>query len=442
VGRPERTKSTSIRKHTLLAVIVSVLALMAVALTWIGLGSLGKLTNPRIEETATPPNASRMTIAEKAAMSVIGGLRTPEKGRSAKPLYPPNGGANVSPREKALLAILEKGNDAEAFKALRALAALGGATNRQRLTAIMKDNSWSDELRTEAARALLEAGNAAEALLAVRALAVIGGDANTDTLNTMIKNADLPQALRLEAALGLGIVGTPQAGDALIGAFGMFPEPEVQEQLLGALGHFPFQQIKSKWEEVLNDPKTPPELRVAAVDALSNSSGDALPYLSNLAGSDRDPDVREMSAWAISAHDSEGLLGQDLARMASVEPEADVRRRLYEALLVQANNPSENLLPVIQNETDIAARVAGFNALGDAVKRGASSAITTEFDTKITPELTAIAVSQATLNIRMRAVFALRRADTVAAREALQVISQTPNPKIASAALHGLKKTK
>ena len=270
-------------------------------------------------------------------------------------------------------------------------------------------------------------------------MALIGGDANTGTLSAMVKNLDLPESLRLEAALGLGRIGTSAAGDGLLEAFWTFSEPEIHEQLLGALGHFPFHQIETAFKDYLDDPNTSSELRVAAVDALSNSSYDALPFLVTMAESDRDPEVREMSAWAIAAHSQTGAMGPDLTRMLKAEPDADVRRRLYEALSAQTDNAAESLMPLIESETDIAARVAGFNALGEAIKGGASSA---EFDANIVPELTNVAVSNESLNVRMRAVFALRRADTVAARHALEVISKTSNPKIALAARHGLKPAK
>jgi HEAT repeat protein len=159
----------------------------------------------------------------------------------------------------------------------------------------------------------------------------------------------------------------------------------------------------------------------------------------SMAESDRDPEVREMSAWAIGAHSETGVMGAELTRMLRAEPEADVRRRLYEALSEQNDNSAATLLPLIQSETDVAARIAGFNALGEAIKAGASSA---EFDETIVPELTNVAVSNESLNVRMRAVFALRRADTLAAQQALEVIARTANPKIALAARHGLKPAK
>lgn len=434
-------------------VIVGGLTLLFAVAAWVGFGSPGKLlllgwfgsSGADLRPASESLAPDRLTNAERAAMAIIGGVEAPGKAKLPDALRQAQDGDGVLTREQALITILESGSEAEALKAIRELAALGGELNRRRLAAIMKDNRWPDALRTEAARALLKSENPAEAQFAVRALAVIGGEANTDSLNAMISNTALPKPLRLEATLAMGIIGTPRARESLVAAFRVFPEPEDHEQILGALGQFPFAQIEGTWKQILGDPNTPAEVRVAAVDALAGSSPDALPFLKTMAASDRDPQVREMSAWAISALPGTGeneLLGPDLARMAKVEPDADVRRRLYEALPAQVNNPAESLLPVIQSETDYAARVAGFNALADTVKRGASSGLSAKFDAEIVPELTAIAVSNQSLDVRTRAVFALRKANTPVARQALQTLSQTPNQKIALAARHGLQTAK
>jgi HEAT repeat protein len=283
----------------------------------------------------------------------------------------------------------------------------------------------------------------ADKVRAARGLALIGGTENIDRLVAMIDDPSLPQELRLGAALSMEIVGTPRARDILLNAFSALSDPGAHEQLLGALGKFPFRQIEAKITQVLDDPNSPSSVRVAAVDALAGSSPEALPFLKLKAESDLDPRVREMAAWAISALPAEdGAMGPDLARMATAEPEVDVRRRLYEAMPTQAVNPVESLLPQIKNESDLAARVAGYNAVGDAVRRGTSGTLSGQFDTQMIPELTQIAVSGESVNIRMRAVFAIRRAGTPAAQAALQAITQTPNEKIAQAARHGLKPAK
>jgi HEAT repeat protein len=433
--------------------ILCVLALVTVTGWWIGFGlpekgvpkgltgSSAKGGASRPDSSATPSTNGRLTMLELAALALNEGVRLP-KDQKPKSFKQPNSSGGAPSREETLLQQLETGSEAEASEAIRGLAALGGAVNHQRLGEIMKDEGWSDALRTDAALALLETGKAADARRAVRELAVIGGDANTGRLDGIVKDAALSKDLRLEAALGLGIIGTPRAADALIDAFATFSDPQTQEQLLEPLGRFPFPQIEATWREFLADPNTSNQLRVAAVDALSNSSPESLPFLKTLAASDRDPKVREMSAWAISVQGQNGSLGPELARMTTSEREPDVRRRLYEALLAQAANPAESLLPQIRNETDIAARMAGFNAVGDAVKRNATPGLTATFNAHIVPELTQVALSSESLNIRMRAVFALRRADTPAARQALLEISQTQTPQIASAASHGLKASK
>lgn len=372
-------------------------------------------------------------------MAVIGGGNGSEKAKLPEALQKSPQGT----REQELINLIENGSRAEALAAIRELAALGGALNRQRFNAIMIDPHWPNALRTEAALALLASDQVADKVRAARGLALIGGKENIDRLVAMIDDASLPKELRLGAALSMEIVGTPKARDILLNAFSVLSEPAAQEQLLGALGKFPFRQIEAKITQVLDDPSSPDSVRVAAVDALAGSSPEALPFLKQKAESDQNPQVREMAAWAISALPAEdGAMGPELARMATVEPEADVRRRLYEAIPTQAVNPAESLLPQIKGESDMAARVAGYNALGDAVRRGSSSALSAQFDTQMIPELTEIAISGESMNIRMRAVFAIRRAETPAAQAALQAIAQTPNVKIAQAAQHGLKPAK
>lgn len=430
-----------------LVAIACALSGMAMAEYWAGSGALVVFRHPgtagpdhpspRISESATPAAGGHLTIAETAALAVLGGVRPPQPGRRP--------GTSHDPRVEAAAGFvtrLETGGDTEAAEAIRGLAAMGGERNFAFLAAVMKDDvGWPDATRTEAALALLKSGNEQSTLTAIRGLAVIGGEANTDRLAGMVNDSSLPQSQRLAAALGLGTIGTPAAGDYLVAAFAEFSERDVQAQLLDSLGHFPFPEIEATWREFLDAPETPAALRSAAVEALANSSPEAAPFLLAMAQSDHDPNVREMAAWAISAHGPDAVTGPELAELARIEPEADVRRRLYEALLNRAENPAEALLPVIQSETDLAARVAGFNAAGDAVRRNPASAMKGVFDAQMVPELTQIALAPGSLNIRMRAVFALRRANTPTAIGGLTQISKTETPQIAQAAINGLPKT-
>ncbi len=342
-------------------------------------------------------------------------------------------------KEKDLVNLLATGREEDALRAIQGLAAIGGHA-AVLLAAIMNDSGWSSKVRSEAALALIEGGDDSQAKAGIQGLALIGGDENTNQLSDILKNASLAQPLRLQAALDLGYVGTPLACDALISAFEQFSDPDIQAQLLNSLGRFSFPQIEDAYRDFLASPSTPDDLRVEAADSLSNSSPEALPFLKDLVASDRDPEVREMAAWAISMAGIDGPMGPVLRDLARTEPEPDVRRRIYEAMMKQAENPASELLPQISGETDLAARIAGLNAVANSLGRESQPVVAAEFDSRYVPELTKVALSDTSLNLRQRSVFALRRAGTPAAIAALSTIAQSHTPQIAQAAQAGLKK--
>lgn len=276
---------------------------------------------------------------------------------------------------------------------------------------------------------------------AIRGLGTIGGKDITEQLAGILADDDRSDHLRAVAALALGDIGTPEARTALVVTFGQDASDEVAAQILNSLGRFDFATVKDTFAEYLTAPETPVEMRVIAAEALAHSNAKAVPFLIDLAKSDVDAEVRASAAWAISAHDSVRDFGPALAELAEKELEVDVRRRLYEAMLPQSAIPAERLLPLVQAEKDISARVAGFNALGRAAAQQPTSRIATTFDQEMVPELMKIATSPNSLNIQMRAVFALRRAQTTAAKAALTEIAKSAQPQVAKAAQNGLRAT-
>ena len=274
----------------------------------------------------------------------------------------------------------------------------------------------------------------------IRGLSMIGGTDVTEKLVTLLRDSKQPDQLRIEAALGLGNIGTPEAADTLSKALLETMETEVGAQILDALGRFPFETVAGTFRQFLSAPGVPPEKRVVALEALAYSSAGAVPFLLGFAEGDADADVRASAAWAISTHGRYRDIAPMLTDMVEAEPDEDVRRRLYEALLPQSGIPAERLLPGVLEEEDIAARVAGFNALASAAAQGSSETFAPTFDLQIVPELLQIALSDNSVNIRMRAVFALRMAQTDAAQAALaEIATHASNPQIAEAARHGLK---
>jgi HEAT repeat protein len=286
---------------------------------------------------------------------------------------------------------------------------------------------------------LLDDADLSVRLAALRGLAAIGGADVSNKLGALLDDPRQPEEVRIGAAHGLADMGTPADRDLLVRALAREEATDVGTEILNSLGRFPFPTVVETFEKILSDPEAPEFLRVAAVEALAHSSKEAVPFLLTLTENDRDPDVRASAAWALSLQGPQAPLGPVLYALAEKEDDPDVRRRLYEAMLPQTGIPPERLAERVLAEDDVDARVAGFNALGSAVGRNPASAAAAPFDRQIVPELLQIATSENSLNIRMRAVFALRRARTSAAQAALGEIAATPTPQIAEAARHGLQ---
>ncbi|MBL9118004.1 MAG: HEAT repeat domain-containing protein [Verrucomicrobiaceae bacterium] len=311
------------------------------------------------------------------------------------------------------------------------------------LTAEQDEKAWEVQ-RAFAARQTVETGTDAEALEAIRLMGDLSTAAAVNTLEMIAADANWPAELRKEAIQSLRRIHTSRAARALEN---LLPHVVTDEELLtetyAALGDHPWNEIEDVFEPVLREGSTSTStVRIAATEALSRSTAEALPTLHRLVESDSDADVRAAAAWAMSCVRADQTYGPALAELAKKEPEIMVRRRIYEALLVQTDNPAADMAPLIHAEQDISARVAGLNALGDSVGRSMDEKKMAVFDAEDVPELVRIAHSEETLNLRMRAVFALRRAGTAAALNALTQISKThPTPQVARAAYNGAKTT-
>jgi HEAT repeat protein len=279
--------------------------------------------------------------------------------------------------------------------------------------------------------------DAAVARAAIRALGLIGDEAAIRIVADLLADPSIPQALRVEAAVTLGCAQTTAAQLALTDAFARSSSGEIASEVLHALGRYDFERVAPVFRSYLSSPAADGERRVAAVEALAQSSAAAVPFLLEVARSDADPEVRASAAWAVSTHPAAGQFGDRLTVMAESEADADVRRRLYEAMIHQADTSAGRILPLVLAEQDTAARVAGLNALGESVRRDPASSAALDFDQSLVPELQRLAITPNTLNLQMRAVFALRRAGTPAARQALAEISESAGPTIASAARRG-----
>lgn len=335
-----------------------------------------------------------------------------------------------------------------AYRLAKERTAAGDAALRKVLSrAQAEDRAYMAELigQTRASGAqkwlwpLLEDSDESVVLAAIRGLSMIGGDKVTSGLESVLANLEKPEKVRIEAAVALGRIGTDLSQSALLDALARTPSEELTTEILRGLGQSDFSRISPVFSSYLANSSTPPEMRVVAVEALAYSSNEAIGFLMETAAGDSDSEVRASAAWAISAHQGVNHIGGPLADMAVSEPEPDVRRRLYEAMLCQAQIPADSILPKVMAEEDAAARIAGFNVLGNLARQQPSSEARAIFDRQVATELRELATGANSLNLRMRAVFALRRAGTPAAMQALADIEAEGNEQISTAARNGLR---
>jgi hypothetical protein len=209
---------------------------------------------------------------------------------------------------------------------------------------------------------------------------------------------------------------------------------DLKEQILSGLGKQPFDSTREFFHSVLDAPSTGSELRVAALEALGNGSDDAVPFLLSYLG-DNDASVRAAAAWALSMTDSSGDYGGVLAARLLQEQNAEMRTRLYQALVRQENFDLSALLPSIAGEENLGARLAGFDLWAAYCRSNRGTTLSQQFDLVATPQLKQLALTATQPNERLDSIIALRRAATPGAVAALrEVAAQAADSSVAAAA--------
>ena len=347
--------------------------------------------------------------------------------------------------------LIKKLNDAslamsERKAAIQALAKLGTPEAVAALKEALKGGS--EELRAAIAEGLGECtspecttmllgllNDPSQAVIqaAIRGLAQLGSPeavaALTQLLNDSLRSSDLRSA----AALGLGEISQPAAMEALAQAAVTIGDEDIVNQVLDAIGGRDFSETQAFYQKYMGAAVSS-DLRVAAIESLWQAKGDPSAFLAGYI-SDSDAEVRGSAAWAMSATDATGNSGPQLLASLQGEQDAEVRRRLYQALANQESFDTSTALALIQREADPAARVAGMDLLASSLRNNPTPEVQTFFDQTAAPALKNAALTGESSHERMAAVIALVRASTPSAISALQeVAQQATDPRIKASA--------
>ena len=337
-------------------------------------------------------------------------------------------------------------------QAARALAKVGSDTSMSALRTALQDGppylkaaigeGLGESPHREAREVLMDLINGTDetaARGAVRGLAMKGDVQAAEVLSNILFNDKKPESVRTEAALALGEVQQPAALSALIRATAEIQDPAIIEQVLEGLGRRPFTETEPFFREYLDSPGLSAESKVAALEALGNTTGDiaslALKYTS-----DSDPDIRAAAAWALSATETHSDIAPQLLDLLKGETVPEVRAKLYEALGGQENLNSLAVLTEVQKETDATARQAGLGILAELCHSAPTAELLAYFKQTAVPELENRALTGTDLQQRLDSVMSLRRAGIPESLTALQqIVQQSTERKIVDAAQAALR---
>jgi HEAT repeat protein len=269
---------------------------------------------------------------------------------------------------------------------------------------------------------------------AIRGLGIRGDAESTDALGKVLFDDAMPESVRSEAALALGEVHQPAALAALTQAATEWQEGTLAESALEGLGKRPFSETEEFFRNYLQTPGLSAEAKVAAVEALANSSGDAAPFLLSLA-SDPNSETRAAAAWSLVGTGGDSDLSASLISLLQQEPDSTVRSRLYQALGNQDSMDVSAVVALAQKETDPEARLEALALLATVCHSTPSADSLTYFNQTAVPELKQTALSDQSSQNRLSSVTALARAGTVESTAALtQISQQATDPRVVEAA--------
>src|SRR5439155_16492770 len=92
---------------------------------------------------------------------------------------------------------------------------------------------------------LLENANERVVITTIHRLSAIGGDDVIIRIAGIMADDQRSDQVRIAAALGLGTIGTPSAGRALIEDLEHTPSSDLAKQILNSLGQFNFPKVAS-----------------------------------------------------------------------------------------------------------------------------------------------------------------------------------------------------
>lgn len=247
---------------------------------------------------------------------------------------------------------------------------------------------------------------------------------------------------REDAARALVLTGAEAATACLLEGFEAGSLDAVV--VMDALADAPWYTSDAFFRRFIGDPEQPLELRVEAVDRLSEVDGAAAALLAEFAVSAPDPEMRAEAYRALAFRlDDELMPGATSHLLAEQNP--DVRERIHDYLTLRIGQPGEAAAhaPILErmlNEEATGPRLAAARFLAQLTKtaEGERYGYTPVFESQMLPWLIESATSAPSLSERRHSMDVLGLSGLPAARKTLEDLSRSADQDAARIAQEAL----
>ncbi len=393
--------------------------------------------------TSLPVSENTVDVKKESMVSEIIGILTHQTKRS-------NLSAEESAKKLSILLdnafslkdrreaawILAKYGDAETLSTLKKIIADQTIAPDLKI-AIIEGIGYSDDpQKKDVLLSVLTDQNENLVCAAIQGLAAIGDEDCVRVLSDIAISQNASINVASEAIIGLGEIPLPQAYQSLVDLYNRSTaqgESDSLNKIISAMGQRDIAETGQFFDQILSQAQGYPELRLVVAQALEGAQGDVSPFLINMLY-DNDSEVRSAAAWTLASCQESGDIFEDVKLALANESDAEVRKRLYQAIGNQESIDIDAVAHFILNESDPEAKSAGYDLLANNIYYSENTDLKVLFDTVIVPELKETALSADKLNSRIGAIISLRRANTEQSYRALEEIAtQSQDDRVAQA---------
>jgi HEAT repeat protein len=291
---------------------------------------------------------------------------------------------------------------------------------------------------------LLESENDAIVRGALRAVAARADADAIAILEAMLHDPNRGEAVRVQAAASLGRLSNAKATASLRESLTQIDDPNLTPSILEALGEQSYSETEDFFRSILADGEIDPQIKIAALEALSEAPPESSELLLEFASGASEPELRIAAVESLALLDEPEDAVAPLLDILDRETSPEVRAELYSALAIHnhqthADAALDALIPAILEEEELQTRLQGYRLVGAMLSVESDARLSEPFDEFMVDWLSEQVESGMGSYTRSLAIDALNLAGTDDAKRALERLTRHEDPAVVSEAEKALR---